>query len=74
MNPPQRTLIEKAGNDNGFEHVLASEANGVILASVCHPTRALVGLEHSVYEVFSGNFPYLAAGIAAQLSSDGCGI
>jgi putative restriction endonuclease len=22
MNPLQRTLIEKAGHDNGFEHVL----------------------------------------------------
>jgi len=32
MNPLQRSLIEKAGNDNGFEHVLASATNGVTFA------------------------------------------
>jgi putative restriction endonuclease len=51
MNPLQRTLIEKAGNDNGFEHVLASEANGVTLASARHPNRVLVGLENGAYQV-----------------------
>jgi hypothetical protein len=51
MNPLQRTLIEKTGNDNGFEHVLASDRNGVTLASARHPTRALVGLEDGAYQV-----------------------
>ena len=51
MNPLQRTLIEKAGNDNGFEHVLASDAKGVTLASARHPTRALVGLVNGAYYV-----------------------
>lgn len=51
MNPLQRTLIEKAGNDNGFEHVLTSEANSVVLASARHPTRARVALENSSYLV-----------------------
>lgn len=51
MNPLQRTLIEKAGNDNGFEHVLDSEANGVTLASARHPTRVWVGLENGAYHV-----------------------
>ena len=51
MNPLQRTLIEKAGNDNGFEHVLASEASSVALASARHPTRVLVGLENGAYQV-----------------------
>ncbi len=51
MNPLQRTLIEKTGNDNGFEHVLASEASGVTLASARHPNRALVGLENGAYHV-----------------------
>ena len=50
MNPLQRTLIEKAGNDNGFEHMLASEANGVTLASARHPTRVLICLANSIYQ------------------------
>ena len=32
MNSLQRTLIEKTGNDNGFEHVLASD-NWLIVSS-----------------------------------------
>jgi putative restriction endonuclease len=51
MNPLQRTLIEKAGNDNGFEHVVASDASGVTLASARHANRALVGLEGGAYQV-----------------------
>ncbi|MGB4343541.1 MAG: HNH endonuclease [Moraxellaceae bacterium] len=51
MNPLQRTLIEKTGNDNGFEHVLASEASGVTLASARHLTCALVALENGAYHV-----------------------
>jgi len=51
MNPLQRTLIEKTGNDNGFEHVLASDANGVALASARHANRALVSLERGAYQV-----------------------
>ena len=51
MNPLQRTLIEKTGNDNGFEHVVASDASCVTLASARHANRALVGLEGSAYHV-----------------------
>ncbi len=51
MNPLQRTLIEKAGHDNGFEYVLASEENDVTLASARHANRALVGLEGGTYHV-----------------------
>ena len=51
MNPLQRTLIEKAGNDNGFEHVVASEASCVTLASARHANRALVGLNGDAYHV-----------------------
>jgi hypothetical protein len=50
MNPLQRSLIEKSGNDNGFEHVLSSEAQGMTLASACHPTRVLVSLENGAYQ------------------------
>jgi hypothetical protein len=51
MNPLQRSLIEKSGNDNGFEHVLSSEAQGVTLASARHPARVLVSLENGAYQV-----------------------
>jgi hypothetical protein len=60
MNPLQWTLIEKTGNDNGFEHVLASEASVVALASARHHTRALVGLENGAYQVhFQATTPTL---------------
>lgn len=63
MNPLQRTLIEKTGNDNGFEHVVASarDANTntdadtntdtVTLASARHPNRAVVALDGGAYLV-----------------------
>jgi putative restriction endonuclease len=51
MNPLQRTIIEKTGNDNGFEHVVASDVSGVTLASARHANRALVGLEGSAYQL-----------------------
>ena len=51
MNPLQRTLIEKTGNDNGFEHVVASDASCVTLASARHANRALVGLDNGPYHV-----------------------
>ena len=51
MNPLQRTIIEKTGNDNGFEHVVASDVSGVTLASARHANRALVGLDSGAYHV-----------------------
>ena len=51
MNPLQRAIIEKAGNDNGFEYVLASDVNCVSLASARHPTRILINLENGAYQV-----------------------
>lgn len=51
MNPLQRALIEKLGNDNGFEHVVASDVGGVTLASARHANRALVGVESGTYQV-----------------------
>ncbi|RUR70933.1 HNH endonuclease [Variovorax guangxiensis] len=47
MNPLQRTLIEKAGHDNGFEHVLAQEPAVVAMASARHQACALVSVPHS---------------------------
>ncbi|WON72916.1 HNH endonuclease [Nitrosospira sp. Is2] len=51
QNPLQLALIEKCGNDNGFEYVLASAADGVILASACHSSRASVSIENDAYQV-----------------------
>ena len=42
MNPLQRTIIEKAGHDNGFEHVLSSAGDAVTLASARHRSQAVV--------------------------------
>ena len=42
MNPLQRALIEKIGHDNGFEHVLSSAGDAVILASARHRSQAVV--------------------------------
>lgn len=42
MNPLQRALIEKTGHDNGFEHVLSSAGDAVILASARHRSQAVV--------------------------------
>jgi len=40
VNPLQRALIEKAGHDNGFEHVLPAHGDTVILASARHRSSA----------------------------------
>lgn len=42
MSLLQRSLIEKAGHDHGFEHVVASEPDGVLLASARHAASAQV--------------------------------
>lgn len=52
MNPLQRSLIEKCGNDNGFEHVLTSTMNAVMLASARHPSRATIELVSDTYQIW----------------------
>lgn len=43
MNLLQRALIEKAGHDNGFEHVLPAASEGwVALGSARHPVEVMV--------------------------------
>ena len=51
MNPLQRTIIEKAGHDNGFEHVLSSAGDAVILASARHRSQAVVTASVGGFEV-----------------------
>lgn len=50
MNPLQLALIEKCGNDNGFEYVLESDAFAVSMASALHPARVTVGVACGVYQ------------------------
>lgn len=51
MNQLQRTIIEKTGNDNGFEYVVSSDVKGVTLASARHSSRALVWFEDGRYQI-----------------------
>ncbi|NMM14205.1 MAG: HNH endonuclease [Rhodoferax sp.] len=51
MNPLQRTLIEKAGHDNGFEHVLPGDEEHVALASARHPAQVTVTVVGDVFDV-----------------------
>ncbi len=49
MNPLQRAIAEKIGNDSGFEHVLRSGIDGVTLVSARHSVQAMVSLTGAVY-------------------------
>ena len=51
MNPLQRTLIEKAGHDNGFEHVLPGDEYHVALASARHPAQITVTVMGDEFDV-----------------------
>lgn len=51
MTPLKRALIEKAGHDHGFEHVLPSSNAGVNLGSSRHPARVTVSLLPQGYAV-----------------------
>lgn len=51
MNPLQRTLIEKAGHDNGFEHVFSSDNRLVVLASARYPAQVHVTALGQGFEV-----------------------
>ncbi len=51
MNPLQLSLIEKTGNDNGFEYVVASDEDGVLLASALHANKAFIAMESGAYHL-----------------------
>jgi putative restriction endonuclease len=51
MNSLQRALVEKAGHDNGFEHVVEGTSDTVVLASALHSTLASVFILESGYRV-----------------------
>lgn len=51
MTPLKRAIIEKAGHDNGFEHVLPATGDVVYLGSALHPARVGVSLESEGFAV-----------------------
>ncbi|TCO33936.1 HNH endonuclease [Dokdonella fugitiva] len=51
VNPLQRALVEKAGHDNGFEHVLSPVGDAVGLASARHRSKAAVTAGAEGFEV-----------------------
>jgi hypothetical protein len=51
MTPLKRALIEKAGHDHGFEHVLPSSSSVLNLGSARHPARVAVSLLPQGYAV-----------------------
>ena len=79
MNLLQRALIEKAGHDNGFEHVLPAAAEGwLALGSARHPAQVAVrptdaGFEASLSRCQPGLPDELARSFAeaAQTGEDG---
>lgn len=60
VNPLQRALIEKAGHDNGFEHVLSSAGDAVTLASARHRSQTMVTASVNGFDVhFQATTPAL---------------
>lgn len=51
MTPLKRALIEKAGHDHGFEHVLPAGSGVVNMGSARHPARVTVSLLPQGYAV-----------------------
>lgn len=51
VNPLQRALVEKAGHDNGFEHVLQFAGDAVTLASARHRSQAVITSAAGAFEV-----------------------
>jgi len=70
MNALQRTLIEKAGHDNGFEHVLSSDDRRVALASARHPAQVHVTALGSGFEVRIQSVPATLAQELARTLAD----
>ena len=77
MTPLQRTLIEKTGHDNGFEHVLPAAGDAVTLASARHRSSAAVVPLAGGFEVrFQPASPALVPELlrSFKLWSDGDGV
>ena len=51
MNILKRSLIEKIGHENGFENILSSHDDGVLLGSARHRAQALITLDNNQWIV-----------------------
>ncbi|MCK9504774.1 MAG: HNH endonuclease [Porticoccaceae bacterium] len=51
MNPLQRALLEKAGNDHGFEYVLPAPDDRVNLASARHRAQVCISVSEGCYSL-----------------------
>ncbi|MCD8521881.1 MAG: HNH endonuclease [Saccharospirillaceae bacterium] len=51
MKSLEKSLVEKAGYDSGFEFVESSSADAVLLASALHPAKALITKVGTTFEV-----------------------
>lgn len=58
MNHLQRALIEKVGNDNGFEHTVVADVERVILASARHPARVTISLAGADFRLIFAAAPH----------------
>ena len=77
VNPLQRALVEKAGHDNGFEHVLSSADDAVTLASARHRSQTMVTASVNGFDVrFQAVTPALLPELlrSFKLWSDGDGV
>ncbi len=66
MNPLERALIEKAGNEHGFEYVLAGEPEAVSLGSARHQAIARVSRDMGEYRLTVSSS--VTAKLAAELA------
>lgn len=66
MNFLDRVLIEKAGHENGFENVLSSTADNVLLGSARHRAQAIISKSENkiLLEITSPVSPQLATELA----------
>jgi putative restriction endonuclease len=72
MNPLQRTLIEKAGHDNGFEYALPGDEQSVALASARHPAQVHVTVSGPDFSVrIQSGSPTLAQELARSFTAGG---
>lgn len=67
MDTLQRALIEKAGHDFGFEHVVEQTPGSVTMASALHRVRTKVTMVGNGYEV---SFQHVSGTLLTELNRD----
>jgi hypothetical protein len=64
MNPLQRAVIEKVGNEYGFENILPDEREAVCLGSARHRAKVCIAWQSDLFEVA------FSSAVAGQLSAE----